>query len=602
MKYKYLGWIAAVVLSALFIACAKDETAIPDPGPEPDTEPSYDPDTERGWYDAPYIRYEAEPGFCSSNGSFLAPSDRIPDVQSEATNQTALSLAAPGDWVEWTCQKAAEGMVIRFSIPDAPEGGGTKGILALYVDGEKIRDIELDSYHAWQYKKPGAGPYLWYFDNTPAPDKYARMQYDDKRVLLEEKIPAGATFRLVKEDAGAGPYTIDFVELEPVPAPLNYLDLMDGSTVCYHPQTDGPLNVFIELHQGHSIFIPAGRYEFDWGILLSSNTKLIGAGSWYTELYFRADPNDPETINRRGFFPKTGDAGNSAIKHLYMDTALERRYLNYHGGGGLNGNPPGKVIDGRVGDDFVMEDVWAEHFETGPWITVGKNMRISKCRFRNYYADGLHVFGGENGLVERCDLRNNGDDNLALENWADKMECRHITIECGWRAGGIAFLGEQGGGGYYVHNLLVKDMFEVGIRIFGTKDSQLCNTTFERCGARGGEGGIYGDIAGNAVAAVHIESMSRDDVCRVKFSNVDVKDSRWDAFNLQREEKYSTKFDGVVFENVLIDGWQGYGVHFGSYITGDIGYRNLVFQNGAGERQNEIPETLNFHEISADAK
>jgi len=43
-------------------------------------------------------------------------------------------------------------------------------------------------------------------------------------------------------------------------------------------------------------------------------------------------------------------------------------------------------------------------------------------------------------------------------------------------------------------------------------------------------------------------------------------------------------------------------VHFGSYITGDIGYRNLVFQNGAGERQNEIPETLNFHEISADAK
>lgn len=182
------------------------------------------------------------------------------------------------------------------------------------------------------------------------------------------------------------------------------------------------------------------------------------------------------------------------------------------------------------------------------------------------------------------------------------MECRHITIECGWRAGGIAFLGEQGGGGYYVHNLLVKDMFEVGIRIFGTKDSQLCNTTFERCGARGGEGGIYGDIAGNAVAAVHIESMSRDDVCRVKFSNVDVKDSRWDAFNLQREEKYSTKFDGVVFENVLIDGWQGYGVHFGSYITGDIGYRNLVFQNGAGERQNEIPETLNFHEISADAK
>lgn len=32
MKYKYLGWIAAVVLSALFIACAKDETAIPDPG------------------------------------------------------------------------------------------------------------------------------------------------------------------------------------------------------------------------------------------------------------------------------------------------------------------------------------------------------------------------------------------------------------------------------------------------------------------------------------------------------------------------------------------------------------------------------------------
>ena len=45
--------------------------------------------------------------------------------------------------------EAADGLTIRFSLPDSEDGKGTKGTLALYVNDEYVQDITLDSYWAW---------------------------------------------------------------------------------------------------------------------------------------------------------------------------------------------------------------------------------------------------------------------------------------------------------------------------------------------------------------------------------------------------------------------------------------------------------------------
>ena len=106
-----------------------------------------------GYTDAPYLRYEAEPGRCSGNAEFLTPPQPYSQapLQAEASNQTAAMLRDRGDRVEWTAGADADAMTVRFSIPDGSDGKGSKASLALYVNGSRLTDIALDSYLAWQY-------------------------------------------------------------------------------------------------------------------------------------------------------------------------------------------------------------------------------------------------------------------------------------------------------------------------------------------------------------------------------------------------------------------------------------------------------------------
>ena len=100
-----------------------------------------------GW-DTPYIRYEAQENECHGDCKFLKPSDLIADVQNEASHRMAAQLIDKGDYVEWTCRSDADGILIRFSLPDSDDGKGTKGNISLQVGDEKVADICLDSYHA----------------------------------------------------------------------------------------------------------------------------------------------------------------------------------------------------------------------------------------------------------------------------------------------------------------------------------------------------------------------------------------------------------------------------------------------------------------------
>ncbi len=262
-----------------------------------------DDSKQRGYYDRPYKRYEVEPGKCVSNGLFLSPAFVQTEIQSEASNGIALQLLSGNDYVEWKNDEAADGLVIRFSIPDGKEGRGMKGNIALFVNGKFVQDIILDSYWAWQYAAL-AGEQT-YPDNEPSPDKFARMRFDEVRIKLDKKIPKGTAFRLVKTDDNNIPYTIDFAELEPVPAKVTFESLPGANKVQYS-KADGPLDAFVAANGGKTIYIPEGVYNVAERIVIHEpDTKIIGAGMWYTELFFSAPPPIMRRHTLKGVFRPT---------------------------------------------------------------------------------------------------------------------------------------------------------------------------------------------------------------------------------------------------------------------------------------------------------
>src|SRR5437879_5524248 len=76
---------------------------------------------ERGYYDAPYVRYEADQG-ALSNASIAMMSFSQKDLQSEASEQVCVDLSAKGASVEWKVKKEGDGLVIRFCVPDETTG------------------------------------------------------------------------------------------------------------------------------------------------------------------------------------------------------------------------------------------------------------------------------------------------------------------------------------------------------------------------------------------------------------------------------------------------------------------------------------------------
>ncbi len=138
---------------------------------------------ERGYYDRDYLRYEAEQEKCVTDGVILEPTYDQRNIQSEASDQSAVNLVAKDSYVEWTNDRAADGLTIRFSLPDDPEGNGSTGNLILYVDGDSMQTITLSSYWAWQYILKSGSKYP---DNIPNENlKFPRMRFDEMHFKLD---------------------------------------------------------------------------------------------------------------------------------------------------------------------------------------------------------------------------------------------------------------------------------------------------------------------------------------------------------------------------------------------------------------------------------
>ncbi|MET0400802.1 MAG: CBM35 domain-containing protein, partial [Cystobacter sp.] len=102
----------------------------------------------------PYQELEAEEG--TTNAQVLGPNRAFGTVEAESSGRRAVKLAQTGHFVQWTAPAAANSLVVRYSMPDAANGGGTSATLSLYVNGSKVQALPLSSKHAWVY---GGYPY-----------------------------------------------------------------------------------------------------------------------------------------------------------------------------------------------------------------------------------------------------------------------------------------------------------------------------------------------------------------------------------------------------------------------------------------------------------
>ncbi len=484
---------------------------------------------QRGYYDAPYKRYEADLG-ALSNGAFVMPKSYAqPDLQSEASDQICVDMTAANASVEWTVIEAADGLVIRYCIPK-----GETDVIGVYVDGVRITGITLTSTWSWESLWNNGNP-----NNNGVVNKNPKKRFDEVRFKLPSKISVNGKLKLVRE---SGNIHLDFVELEPVPAAIT---APAGAAVYSGNGSD--LQAFINNNGGKTIFLPAGDYSVGGQLQFNTvNTTFQGAGMWYSHINFTSG-----TANNGGLW---GNVAGISFLDLYLTTNNASRSNSYKG------------INGVFTSTSIIKNIWVEHFETGAWIAnynstgpaYADGFNMSYCRFRDNYADGSNLAKGtSNAIVEHCDYRNNGDDDMGIWS-ANNQECinntfRYNTSENCWRASGVAIYGGKNNQAY---NLLIKDNLEVGIRV----NNAFPGYQFDAAGQHVFHDitviacGTYNDLFNNPVGAIDLlcTNICGTKVQNVRFYNIDVIDSKNDAIYFNKTS--GDGFYNFIFENVSIIG------------------------------------------------
>lgn len=541
---------------------------------------------QRGYYDAAYKRYEANLGQLSNGASVTAKSYNQADLQSEASDQICVNMSASNAAVQWTLTEAADGLVIRYSVPD-----GQSGTIGVYNGSTKITTLTLTSTWSWEYLWSNGNP-----NNNGITNQNPRMRFDEVRYKLPSKIPVSGALRLVRE---TGNIHLDFAEMEPIPAAVT---APSGSVTYTGNGSD--LQTFIDTNGGKKIFVPSGVYNVNRELYFgAANTSLVGAGMWYTQINF--------TNTSSGNGGLRANASNISFSDLYLTTNSASRSNSY------------KAINGVFTSGSTIKNIWAEHFECGAWIAqynvggpaIADGFTLSHCRFRNNYADGINLCKGTaNAIVEHCNFRNNGDDDQAIWS-ANGQECinntfRYNTSENCWRACGLAIYGGKNNKAY---NLIIKDNLEAGIRVSNNFDGapfnndgnhEIHDITVSTCGT-------FNDTYNNPVAAVDIFSASNagTQVKNVQLYNIDILDSRNDAISISKRSGdgiYNLSFKNITVNgtgkeypnnNALNRNWgRGYFVLIAGSPNGNGTYCNMNYSNRGGNAaaNEEISAIGNF--------
>ncbi|MER6831064.1 discoidin domain-containing protein [Streptosporangium sp. NPDC000563] len=378
----------------------------------------------------PYEMYEAEDAVVGGGAAVVGPNRTIGDVAGEASGRRAVTLNSTGSYVEFTTKASTNTLVTRFSIPDAPGGGGIDSTLNIYVNGTFLKPINLTSKYAWLYG-PEAGP-----GNSPGSGG-PRHIYDEANVMLGTTVPAGSKIRLQKDPANTTTYAIDFINTEQVspianPDPARYTT----PTGFTHQDVQNALDRVRMDTTGTlvGVYLPAGTYQTASKFqVYGKAVKVVGAGPWYTQ--FRAPGNQDNTDI--GFRAEASANGSSFANFAYFGNYTSR----------IDG--PGKVFDFANVADVVIDNIWNEHMVCLYWGANTDRVTIKNSRIRNMFADGINMTNGStDNLVSNNEARATGDDSFALFSAIDAGGAdmrgnvyENLTSILTWRAAGVAVYG-----------------------------------------------------------------------------------------------------------------------------------------------------------------
>ncbi|GAA3138559.1 hypothetical protein GCM10010466_31880 [Planomonospora alba] len=380
--------------------------------------------------DMPYDMYEAEDAAIGGGAAVVGPNRTVGDLAGEASGRRAVTLNTTGSYVEFTTRASTNTLVTRFSIPDAPGGGGIDATLNVYVDGTFLKPINLTSRYAWLYgdeASPG---------NSPAAGG-PRHIYDEANLMLGRTVPAGSRIRLQKDPANTTTYAIDFIDTEQVapianPDPARYA-VPAGFT---HQDVQNALDRVRMDTTGTltGVYLPPGVYRTASKFqVYGKAVEVVGAGPWYTQFHAPQDQQNTDI----GFRADGTARGSTFANFAYFGNYTSR----------IDG--PGKVFDFANVSDIVIDNIWNEHMVCLYWGANTDRVTIKNSRIRNMFADGVNMTNGStDNLVSNNEARATGDDSFALFSAVDAGGSdmkgnvyENLTSILTWRAAGVAVYG-----------------------------------------------------------------------------------------------------------------------------------------------------------------
>ncbi|TYB47268.1 glycosyl hydrolase [Nonomuraea sp. PA05] len=517
----------------------------------------------------PYDTYEAEDATLGGGAARVGPSREIGTIAGEASGRRAVTLNQTGAYVEFTTRADTNTLVTRFSMPDAPGGGGQSSTLNVYVNGSFLKAINLTSRYAWLYG-PEASP-----NNNPGSGP-PRHIYDEANLLLGTTVPKGSRIRLQKDAANSLNYAIDFVDFElatqaanpdpakyAVPAGFGHQDVQNALDKA---RMDANLT---------GVYLPPGDYQTNSKFQVYGKAiRVVGAGPWFTRFHAPSGQSNTDI----GFRADATANGSAFTGFAYFGNYVER----------IDG--PGKVFDFNNVANMTIDNVWIEHQICMLWGSNVDNLTIRNSRIRNVFADGLNMTNGSTGNhVTNIETRSTGDDSFALFSAIDNNSgeqfgnvYENLTSLLTWRAAGLAV---YGGYNNTFRNIYVADTLvysgvtisslDFGIPMHGFGASPP--TTFDNISLVRAGGHFWGQ---QTFPAMWLFSSSKV-FQGIRVSNLDIVDPTYSGIMFQTGYSSPTTplnpIKDTVFTNVSISGAQKSGDAFDA-------------KSGFGIWVNELPE------------
>ncbi|AQZ65423.1 mycodextranase [[Actinomadura] parvosata subsp. kistnae] len=525
---------------------------------------------------------EQEAENAATNGTVIGPDRSAYTLPAEASGRKAVRLA-PGQHVEFTLPARANAITVRYSIPDAPGGGGITAPLDVTVNGGRRTTMTLTSQYSWLYNQypfsndPGAGllhPDWWITEcacvpaaTTPPPviAKPFRPShfYDEQRLLLGRTYRAGDRVRLTAPAGRAAEWTvIDLLDSELVGPPK--VELRAANVLAFGADPTGRRDSAGAIEQAIAyakrkrlkVYLPPGTYQVNRHIIVDDVT-ITGAGSWYTvvkgrEVALPEQAPDGSVHTGVGFYGRPAAEGGSRNVHL-SGFAIEgdvRERIDTDQVNGIGGAMSDSTIDG----------LHIRHTKAGMWFDGPmSNLRVTNTIIVDQIADAVNFHTGvTNSSVSNSFIRNSGDDALAM--WSEKSANAgntfdHNTVQSPVLANGIAV---YGGTDNTISGNLVADpvregsALQVGSRFgaepFAGRLDITGNTT-----VRAGTYELNWNIG---LGAIWFYALERDIAADIRVTGNDFLDTTYNAIMLVSEWSVKDLYaiTNVHFKDLRVDG------------------------------------------------